>query len=223
MTAQICFFSSANGNPCFSWWSLRFWWVVLVLVLDWRTLMGPGRLDVPLGQPVVCLQMKVRIFPWGSPKYLGNCFVPAPVSTLRLLCQNSQSPELHLRSKPAPGTLPGQEHHSSTLKTLPRPITYSFFYPYCLWSLDCFRVLSWRTSYFLSGSLDSLALFPSAFSRRFSRFWFASGNSWFFSSAKIYFVCTFPLSCPWNLENVTRQTLFFSQPFETFIWSSSFK
>lgn len=170
--------------------------------------MGPGRLDVPLGQPVVCLQMKVRIFPWGSPKYLGNCFVPAPVSTLRLLCQNSQSPELHLRSKPAPGTLPGQEHHSSTLKTLPRPITYSFFYPYCLWSLDCFRVLSWRTSYFLSGSLDSLALFPSAFSRRFSRFWFASGNSWFFSSVMSmeFGECdqanTFLQSAIWNLHLV---------------------
>lgn len=125
--------------------------------------------------------MKVTIFPWGSPQYLGNCFVPAPVSTLWISCVKmpmlwsctwgqSQHLALYLGRNTVLHTLrQGPDLALVLLSLLPLII-------------QLFTVISWGTSHFLSGILTSSDLFPLALSRTFSRFWHVSGHSLGFSA-----------------------------------------
>lgn len=62
------------------------------VVLECRTVMGPGWLCFSLGWPVVCLQWKFCFFPWGSPKLLGKLLCLSPsVYSESLLRENSHT------------------------------------------------------------------------------------------------------------------------------------
>lgn len=124
--------------------------------------------------------MKVTIFPWGSPQYLGNCFVPTPVPTLRISsikmpmlrsCTWGQSQHLALYL--------GRNTDLHTLKQGPGLVLVILS---LLPLIIRFTVIPWRTSHFLYGILNSSDLFPLAFSRKFSGFWYVSGHFLGFSA-----------------------------------------
>ena len=125
--------------------------------------------------------MKVTVFPWGSPQYLGNCFVPAPVSTLRISS---------VKMSMLWSCTWGQSQHlafylgrDTVLHSLTRgPGLVQVLLSLLPLIIQLFTVIPWRTSHCLYGILNSSDLFPLAFSRKFSKFWCVSGHSLGFST-----------------------------------------